>query len=66
MKTPATEAELRDEYAKTSLHQAGVAYERALATCPWLLTVLSGAIDTRRRRIARQASSNAIQYQVTA
>lgn len=49
-----TEAELREEYARTGLARSGVSYDHAMTIEP-VRTALAIAIKSRRRTEAKQA-----------
>lgn len=59
-----TDAELREQYARTDLSAVGITFERAIASPVILISLIAG-INGARRRAARQARSAAIQYQQT-
>ena len=59
-----TDADLREQYARTGLASVGIGYERAISS-PVIVLSLIAAIRGRRRIAARQAQFAAIQYQQT-
>lgn len=61
MSTP-TEAERREQYARTGLARLGIPFERAIQSEAVRIS-LDGGINARRRREARQAQAAAIPHQ---
>lgn len=57
-----TEAELREQYARTWLDRIGVSFDRAMQSPVILISLIAG-INGARRRAARQAHAAAINYQ---
>lgn len=57
-----TEAEQREQYARTGLARVGIPFERAMQS-EAVVIAINGGIAATRRAQARRAVDNPIQYQ---